>query len=48
MGAGGGGFLLMIVKIKKAQLFLKRNNYNFTSIKFSENGSKIIQDNFSH
>ncbi len=49
MGAGGGGFLLMIVKNKKkAHLFLKKNNYNFTSIRFSENGSKIIQDNINH
>ena len=49
MGAGGGGFLLMVVENKKnAEIFLKKNKFNFTSIKFTESGSKIIQNDINH
>ena len=43
IGAGGGGFFLMITKnIKASRKFLHKRNINFTTIKFDFSGTKII------
>lgn len=43
IGAGGGGFFLMVMKNSKTALdFLKYKRYRFTKIKFDHYGCKII------
>ena len=43
IGAGGGGFFLMVLKNEnKAIKFLNRNKLRFTRIKFHHLGAKMI------
>ena len=43
IGAGGGGFFLMVTKnLKASSKYLNKSNINFTKIKFDFTGSKII------
>ena len=43
IGAGGGGFYLMVFKNKKkGKHFLKKNGLSYLDFKFSDSGSKVI------
>ncbi len=43
IGAGGGGFFLMVLKNEKKTIkFLNSNKFRFTKIKFDHSGAKII------
>ena len=45
IGAGGGGFFLMISKNKsKAKKYLRLNNIDYTDFKIEQSGSKIIKN----
>ena len=47
IGAGGGGFFLMVTKNRlKSEKFLKKNNFKFMRVNFDFNGSSIIKDNY--
>jgi D-glycero-alpha-D-manno-heptose-7-phosphate kinase len=44
MGAGGGGFILMVSNnMKRSLLFLNKRKMNYTKFKFTFEGSKVIQ-----
>ena len=43
IGAGGGGFFLMVSKNTKSSIkFLKKNKYNFLKFRFTEGGTEKI------
>ncbi len=43
IGAGGGGFFLIVTKnLKKTVKFLKKKNFNFSKINIETEGSKVI------
>ena len=47
IGAGGGGFFLMVTKNRfKSEKFLKKNNFKFMRVNFDFNGSSIIKDSY--
>jgi galactokinase/mevalonate kinase-like predicted kinase len=45
IGAGGGGFFLMVTKDRvKTEKFLKKNNIEYTKLKIDFEGSKILKN----